>query len=376
MSEEPKERRDKRARRRRSQFIQYLLVYLGVMSLATFFLKFIVAKLNTEIPLLASLITGCVAILGFILQTAFQKKNSAPRDSSPSDIWALLWDGLSNIIWQIRKDSRKVFAIFFVLSSTSIVLAANHVCGRTLQMVQSVTSTVMEEVPSPPAHVQSNNTQPPVATPTPDKTMKEPPPEPEFVLLDPGRNCTLEQDTFNTLYFLDGPYEILDWEDEDEIQQKVSDCIQSYLDQSRPNEFDQFAPEDIRAEAARASEQERWLSNSEELDSLIMIRKEIFETYPKYSLAHMIAESYNRYGLEYVEVNGNFSTIEYYYGQSIQWLLVSLSYASDDSDTIRMLLSSIQMRYHDIASFAPSGSESGRYAMKLYAAYTRVLSEF
>ena len=233
----------------------------------------------------------------------------------------------------------------------------------------------MDEVPERENAAAKESVQPTTgvsdAIPTPSVS-PEPLPELEFELLDPERVYTLDQADYHSLYFLDGPYAIQNWEDEDEIEEKVFQCVQSYLEQELPNSFDDYAPESVKDEAARLSELERNLSDSQELQNLIEARKEIYQSYPKYSLAHMIAESYNRFGLEYIKVNGNFSTIEYYYGHSIQWLLRALSFSAIDSDAVRTRLSSIQMRYHDIASRAPVGSESGEYAQKLCEAFKRV----
>lgn len=362
----------------RSQYLVYALIVLALSGVLELVYK---AAFCDHIPAL----TFYGSIIGVLflpmIASIIPKSGNSDEEKSPTgeDGVTAAKNGLWLLIGQIRNN--RIRWCVCLISITGILVSTTSyygVCGKLIRNGQNVVQVLIEtpyiqehqEVSStPPVSEMESPEAPPPVQATPEPTPMEPP---SFELKDPGRNYTLDQQMFNTVYFLDGPYVISDWENSAEIEAAVLRCVQDYVALDCSNQFDEYAPISVQREVVWASELERRLSNSEELEQIISVRKSAFSEYPKYSLARMIAESYNKFGLEYLNIGGNFSTIEYYYGNSICWLLTTLSYSGGDTDTIRSLLSSLQMRYHDIWSVAPQGSDSAYYAQRLYEAFKAV----
>lgn len=375
-------------RKRRSSCVTVkgLLAYCLIVFLLTGVIEYIYKKFFYGLtPIHVFLGSLAFTVLSVIYSLATEHQDAPSSQLPPAerkDIWADVKAGLRVLYLRVRNNSAK-FAITFCALSFLLasVLACFGVCGGVFRGIRDVVEVIVdtpdeeEKAPEPtPSPVQEQPEQPP--PPVISTLEPEQPQTGSFILLDPGRLYQLDQEMYNHIYFLDGAYQVKDWENDDEVEAAVYKCIQAYVDLNYANQFDGYATVSVEREVVWASEQERELTNSGQLEQIIEIRKDVFEKYPKFSIGRMIAESYHRFALEYIRVEGNFSTIEYYYGHSIKWLLKTLSYASIDRDTICTLLSSIQTRYHDIWSVAPRGSDSAYYAQKLYDAFRAVSSKF
>ena len=188
-------------------------------------------------------------------------------------------------------------------------------------------------------------------------------------LTDPKRYYELCPEEYNEIYFLSGPFAITDWTDTVNVTQTLTEFIKSLQCQNMPNSFDANAPVALQGEVSYASQLEIQMINSDDLDRIIKIRINAWDQYPKHSLATLLASNQQRYALEYSKVDGHFETIEYYYAQSIFWAFESLTFSNTNGYTIKNTLSSIKMRYLDIASTAPDNSRSKYYATHLFEAF-------
>ncbi len=376
----------RRKRRCSGISIKRLVVYCLIVFFLTGVIEYIYKKFfYGSTPVQAFLGSLALAMGSVIFSLATERQDTAASQEQPlesKDVWTDVKAGFWVLYRRVRNNYAKfaitVCALSLLLAS---VLACFGVCGGVFRGIRDVVEVIVdtpdgeEKSPDPtpsPIQEQPEQSPPPVInTPEPEQPQTD-----SFTLLDPGRIYLLDQEMYNRIYFLDGAYQIQNWENDAEVEEAVYKCVRDYVELNYSNQFDDNAPASVQQEVVWASELEQSLTNSGELEQIIEIRKDIFEEYPKFSIGRMIAESYNKFALEYIRADGNFSTVEYYYGHSIDWLLRALSYASLDRDTIRTLLSSIQMRYHDIWSVAPHGSDSAEYAQRLYYAFRAVGGKF
>lgn len=191
----------------------------------------------------------------------------------------------------------------------------------------------------------------------------------EGFLEDPNRFYQLENSELDQLYFYTGEFAITNWDNDDEIVETMSKFVKSLRGQKRKNLFDTNAPQFLQDEVNQASILEENMTSSAELDSVIDIRIDAWDAYPKRTFAKLLAFNHQRYALEYTAVNGCYETIEFYYAQSIFWLFESLTFEGNSEYTVKQTLSAIKMRYHDIAESAPDNSHSKNHAMALYRAF-------
>lgn len=198
---------------------------------------------------------------------------------------------------------------------------------------------------------------------------------PAAFLLEPGRLYTLSEKEMKDLFFLGGSYtitdwlspemygadepitpsvsyEITDWNSPSKIAAEIKPFLEDLCSQQVANLFDENAPEPVRGDISNASESQKEMVNSEQLDQIISVRLETWQEYPKFGIADLLANNMQRYAQEYLKIDGQYETIKYYYAQSIFWSLKSLVFSSADATMRKNTLNYISMRYHDIADMA------------------------
>lgn len=188
-------------------------------------------------------------------------------------------------------------------------------------------------------------------------------------LLDPERYYKLTDVEENNLFFLNGSCKITDWTDSDAIANQLYPFVKELLAQQIENIFDRDAPEYIKDEVAAASDRETYMTNSDDLDSIIEARTEAWQNYPKHGIAYLLANNMQRYAHEYTIIDGAYETIKYYHAQSIFWTWHSLTFDYVTPHMVKDSLNYISVRYHDIADVAANGSEEQRRALALYEAF-------
>lgn len=195
-------------------------------------------------------------------------------------------------------------------------------------------------------------------------------------LADPTKAIQLTQNELDILYYHSTPYRVNDWSNIDEIVEILRSQIQELSAQDRPNIFDQQAPPAVQASALQANDMESNLSTSEQLDEIIRIRVSIQSEYPKAAFSNLLSADYQRYALKYKDAGGFFSTIEYYYAQSIFSDLDELTFSSVNDHKTKDILNSIAMRYHDIAHVAEPNSQCQLRASVLSVAFSTLAKEY
>ncbi len=187
-------------------------------------------------------------------------------------------------------------------------------------------------------------------------------------LMNPERDFVLSDEECNKLYFLTGKYCIDDWT-EDNIRNIVGSYISSLVAEQRPDLFNDDVPEAIKAEVDYASQLEKSMTTSDEMETVISIRKNVWSKYPSPVFATLLSAAQQRYALEYTDIQGEFKTIEYYYAYAIVWSLEVLRFACTDSYDRKQILAFISMRYHDIEAAAPDGGDAQKRAGMLSDAF-------
>lgn len=160
----------------------------------------------------------------------------------------------------------------------------------------------------------------------------------------------LSVDVKNCIYFDESGFEIINWDDQDEINKIVEKKVKSLRMYGKKNEFDSDtgAPQSIKDEIAAASKKDKDVSSLTEKLQIISLRDNTYKQYPKFTLAQLIAEDYNACGLSIFYNGGQKVTAEYYFGDSIYWFMEMLKYKDISSETIKSILTSIAQRYDDI----------------------------
>lgn len=224
----------------------------------------------------------------------------------------------------------------------------------------------------PPVAAESGAPALPAQSDPPPKIEVTAPPEgsPGF-LQDPDALWELTGEDYDRIYFQTPEYLVTDWTDQEEVTRTVARLVGDLRAVSAPNLFDAQAPEDLKTEVAQADTDYRQMTHSCQLDQTIDIHLRAWE-YPKYSIASLLANEYQKYALEYHWAGGPFQTMEYYYGQSILWAQQAITFASATDYQVKFFLYYISYRYHDIADAAPDHSAIQRKASMLCQAYSDV----
>lgn len=222
---------------------------------------------------------------------------------------------------------------------------------------------------------------PAVATPVPTPSTEENEPQRNDVLVpyepytgflqDPDALWELTSEDYDRIYFQTSEYLVMDWTDQDDVNQTVAQLVRDLCSIDAPNLFDAQAPEELKEEVSQADTSYDRMSHSSQLDATIDTHLQAW-AYPKYDIAKLLSYEYQKYALEYYTADGLFDTIEYYYAQSILWAHQAITFSSATDYQVRESLFYISYRYHDIADAAPDGSATQIKASMLYEAYNTV----
>ncbi|GEM_PF-6211295 len=192
-------------------------------------------------------------------------------------------------------------------------------------------------------------------------------------LTDPNRHLIMSENEESELFFLEGEYSI----DYTIGLESAIDSISNYINDLRLNSedsnFDDEAPPNVQRQIAYASELEIDMSNSEQLDEVIDIRQLVWDSgYRKPSIAWTSANNMQYYAQQYLEIDGNYDTIKYYYYRSIAWCWDALRFKEMNKKTIKVTIRYIKMRYHDIMDIAPNNSADKLRAEIIYKALYKI----
>lgn len=189
----------------------------------------------------------------------------------------------------------------------------------------------------------------------------------------------LSEDDYKIVYFEQDILNIIDWDDKYEINQKVKSKIDSLRNEHILNKFDDEdngAPILMQNEISDASETDKIISSLVEKKRIMNIRLNAFVTYPKVTLAQLIAEDYNECGLSTYFNGGKYVTSKYYFSLSIIYFFESLKFESISTDTIKNTLLSISQRYYDIYYISILNGNEDYKAKKLSDAFKDIASYY
>jgi len=361
-------------------FFLFLLLSLGCLVSIMFFDQ----DLFDHIP--AILISGGTAVAFALLKTIWalykpekedltvhKKRSPSKKDNSTAEHEESLFQSALFVLaglWVWVTSSRFVRTVFlivvFLISSSVTAHAVYEGFPGIRSMIEQKAdgSTEANAGDDTPEEAPLDN----IKEESPSE--QEPPePEPAPFLSDPERYYTLTEAEENELFFLDGPYKIENWTDPYAIAQQLYPFIEEKRALQIANIFDRDAPDTVKDEIAKVSEQEKDMTNSDQLDNIIEVRIEVWEDYPKRGIACLLANNMQRYACEYDSAGGAYETIKYYYAQSIFWTWKSLSFDYVTPYMLKSDLNYIKMRYHDIADKAANGSEEQKRASALSEAF-------
>lgn len=185
----------------------------------------------------------------------------------------------------------------------------------------------------------------------------------------------LSEEECGIVFFLQGDYAIENWDDQDEINSKVLQLIDDARKAGFINKFDDFAPQDKKDEIDKASKDEVSAEQFSIVKSINTTRSDIYTTYPKKSIANLIANGNQRLALILAYNGGQQATVLYYYSQSIIWEIEFLRYSDSANSTIKDHLTKIAQRYEDI-SLVCSMCEEAEYAEKLQIAFEYAANQY
>lgn len=329
---------------------------------------------------------GLTAIISVVVQlfTAIQGQVLKPdeTDEKPEedDSWAeRMVMGVRNFIhriWQNAMYTSVCTIALWVLISTALaaVHTGGHVLGSIRNSINDIIASSEESanaLPNPPptpSFEDVTETMPVTVT----NPVIEPTPAPVssfYVSLeDPDRDCSISHTLYQNLFYLNGDYVIEDWEDDAKIVGKVEEHVEALIREARNDLFSADTDWEVQRDVDKASQNEKVMQTSGDLDEVITQRRLIFAEHPFGEMAKLIAENYNGYGLAYHKIGGRMNTREYYWCTSIYWYQQVLTFSSS-ADMISSILQRIGTRYNDLAFIYPDGSEEELRATKLGEAY-------
>lgn len=191
---------------------------------------------------------------------------------------------------------------------------------------------------------------------------------------------TLSASDKNQIYFLGGDFAIKDWNDEQEVFEKVRLYLEFLNAKQKKNVFDLSeekggAPERIKGEIAQISEEEPTIKSFAQRYENMGTRQNTYQTYPKRSLANLISNDEHILALTLFYNQGNMESIEYYYSKAIQYRFEKLGFEGLSNDYIKGELEWIAARYKDIVFTCPD-SDVKEYAAKLQKAFETLAAEY
>lgn len=216
---------------------------------------------------------------------------------------------------------------------------------------------------------------------------------------DLEQEIELSAEDWNKVFFSCGDYVIHDWDNQDEINEKVLDMVKDACKEEKSCILDINAleaaweteglgvfkegtdktAEDMKAEIedriARLSNDEKVVRNFQEIERIRRSREEIYGYYSQQGLANLIANGEHKQALVLLYYGGHQETIQYHYAQSILWNIEFVKHENTSVDTVRKKLDFIAMRYKDIACVCKECGNAAK-ASKLQSAFEYAAEHF
>ncbi len=201
------------------------------------------------------------------------------------------------------------------------------------------------------------------------------------------------------VFFSGGGYFIHDWDDQNEINEKVLEMVKDARKEKKScildinaleaaweaegwvafEEGTDMTEEDIRAEIengiANLSSDEKVAKSFQEIERIRKGREKIYGYYSQQALTNLIANGEHKQALVLLYYGGQQETIQYHYAQSILWNIEFLEHENTSVDTVRKKLNFIAARYKDIACVCKACG-NGAKASKLQAAFEYAAEHF
>ncbi|MCI9278965.1 MAG: hypothetical protein HFH90_14995 [Lachnospiraceae bacterium] len=184
---------------------------------------------------------------------------------------------------------------------------------------------------------------------------------------------------YNTVFF-QGEQLIVDYETQEEIDEKIFQWANEHVNYKRTNIFDKEekdggAPQAQKNQIARASAEEEGLCSFAQINERLDTREYINGEYPKRSLTQLVANDYHKLALLLVWNDGKKDTIFYYYGQCILNLFYCLEYEENTDKMIKQTLTSIAQKFRDMVYVWPE-FEGKEIALKLEKAFRYAADQY
>lgn len=343
-----------------------------------------------NITLVVTTVCSCLfGLLTAVLGDFFKPSKDDERPEEDDGLFDRLAMGLRNMgrrIW----DNTKLTVLFVFAAGLlgSTVLAANHTVGHVLNaavdMVKQLTSYEERAVnpdntpdfsDAPDAPPESSIPAEEFPSEMPEVQPYDTVPSKYVILLDPDRIRELSDLDRRKLYYFAGKYEAKEEESDEAVYSAVSVRVADLVKEEQVDKFNQTEEDDKnRTSAMEASDKEKKMKTSEDLDDIIRTREIVYKEAPGAEIAKLIAENYNGYSLAYYSIGGSKKTIEYYWNESLIWYHNCLTFQGSLED-ISNILRRIGARYQDLALIQNAGSDEQIRALKLSKAYSS-LSEY
>lgn len=177
------------------------------------------------------------------------------------------------------------------------------------------------------------------------------------------------------VFFTQGDYAIEDWDDQEEINDKVLRMVEDARKTGLVNKFEDFAPQEIKNDISKASDDEMDVECFSDVKNINTIRSDIYTVYPKKSIANLISNGNQKLALILMCHNGKQVTILYYYAQAVIWEMEFIRYSDISNSTVKEHLNKIAQRYKDIEKVCLKCDEV-RYAEKLHIAFENAANQY
>lgn len=209
----------------------------------------------------------------------------------------------------------------------------------------------------------------------------------------------LSAEDWSKVFFAGGDYVIHDWDDQDEINEKVLDMVKDARKEKKScildinvleaawdtedlgvfEEGTDKTAEDMKVEIedriARLSKDEEAVQSFQEIERIRRGREEIYGYYSQQGLTNLIANGEHKQALMLLYYGGHQETIQYHYAKSILWNIEFVEHENTSVDTVRKKLDFIAMRYKDIACVCKECGNAAK-ASKLQAAFEYAAEHF
>ncbi len=376
----PKKRRSRR--KQKPGWLTYLIVALTLLA-GSCFMEWAAYHIG-DITLLVGAVSPVV--IGVVVAISEDFFKSCEDDETPTKddgLFSRLAMGLRNMknrIWTNTKLTVLFVGVAYLLVCTA--LAANHTGGRVINaavdVVKQLTSYEEQAVntddtsdfsDAPDASPESSIPSEELPSETPKAQPSKAVSSKYVILLEPDRDERLSDSERRALYYFTGKYGVKEEGSDEDIYSAVSARVAALVGEAQEDKFNRAPEDDENCTAAmEASEDEKKMETSEDLDGVIGKREAVYKEAPGAEIAKLIAENYNGYSLAYYSIDGSETTIEYYWNKSLIWYHNCLTFQSSPED-ISEILNRIGTRYQDLALIQKYGSDEQIRATKLSEAY-------